>query len=288
MRRTKLKVRILSWILCFLMAFTAIPTYAAGTVSGNDANVETVSGNDAGLYEIETGVATVNQNWMEATSIYLDADVISCSRTEGTNEFTIVLTEQKETVRLEADLLTYKKTQVAAWNPTVSVNGSAVGTITAAEDGVAGTGGTNGAWPAIWSGADVTPAWTNGKADIAVALTMGSNTNTYVLHLEVEGSGEEPAELYEIQTGIATVNQNWMEATSIYLDASVVSHTRTEGTNEFTVVLAEQKDTIRLEADLLTYKKTQVAAWNPTVSVNGSAVGTITAAEDGVAGTGGT
>jgi len=55
MRRTKLKVRILSWVLSFLMAFTAIPTYAAETVSGNDASVsannvqildtETVSGN---------------------------------------------------------------------------------------------------------------------------------------------------------------------------------------------------------------------------------------------------
>ncbi len=36
MRKTKLKTRILSWILCVLMAFSAIPTYAAETVSGND------------------------------------------------------------------------------------------------------------------------------------------------------------------------------------------------------------------------------------------------------------
>ena len=35
MRKTKLKVRILSWILCFLMIFTAIPTYAEENVSGN-------------------------------------------------------------------------------------------------------------------------------------------------------------------------------------------------------------------------------------------------------------
>ena len=40
MRRTKLKVRILSWVLSLLMAFTAIPTYAAETVSGNDAVIE--------------------------------------------------------------------------------------------------------------------------------------------------------------------------------------------------------------------------------------------------------
>ena len=40
MRRTKLKVRILSWVLSFLMAFTAVPTYAAETVSGNEIAIE--------------------------------------------------------------------------------------------------------------------------------------------------------------------------------------------------------------------------------------------------------
>ena len=256
--------------------------------------VKTAGGSEgeepAGPYEIQTGVSTVNQNWMEATAIYLDADVVSHTRAAGTNEFTVVLKEQKESIGLGMDLLTYKQNQVVAWNPTVSVNGSVVGTITASETGVAGTDGTNGAWPAIWSGSTVAPVWNNGKADITVTLTMGSNTNTYVLHLEVESSGDDevPAGLYEIQTGVSTVNQNWMEATAIYLDADVVSHTRTAGTNEFTVVLKEQKDSIGLGMDLLTYKQNQVVSWNPTVSVNGSVVGTITAAETGVAGTDGT
>lgn len=36
MRKTKVKVRILSWILSFLMAFTAVPVYATENVSGNE------------------------------------------------------------------------------------------------------------------------------------------------------------------------------------------------------------------------------------------------------------